>query len=112
MSEAPPSRTTGLGGAVGAFRVVAYFEAVSYLALLVAVLVHRVFDGPDFISVLGPIHGIAFLVYLFLVLAIREGQGWNLWRTLVIVLASAVPFGGFWAGRHLNQAEPAARPRP
>ena len=92
----------------GAFRLVAYFEAVTYLALLTATVVHRVFDGPDAVSFLGPIHGIAFLVYLVLVLWLREPQGWDLWRTILIILASAVPFGGFWSGRHVEDREDAA----
>jgi integral membrane protein len=100
---ASPTSTSNLGGEVGAFRVVAFVEAISYLALLTASVVHRGFDGPDLVSVLGPIHGIAVLVYFVLVLRIREGQGWDLGRTILILLASAVPFGGFWAGRHLKQ---------
>ncbi len=90
-------------GETGAFRAVAYFEALSYLVLLAAVFLYRVMDGPDYIGILGPIHGIAFLVYFVLVLRIREGQGWDLWRTLLIIVASALPFGGFWAGSHLRE---------
>ena len=87
----------------GAFRAVAYIEAVTYLLLLAAAFVKRVLDGGDAVAVLGPIHGVAFLVYLYLVLRIRAGQGWGLGRTVVVILASAVPFGGFWAGRHLKE---------
>lgn len=94
-----------LGRATAAFRAIAFFEAVTYLLLLAAVVVYRLLDGPDFIGVLGPIHGIAFLVYLFLVIAIRQDQGWGLWRTIVVLVASAVPLGGFWAGRHLVEDE-------
>ncbi len=91
------------GGLTGAFRAVAYFEAVTYLLLLAAVVVYRLLDGPDFIGILGPVHGVAFLVYLVLVLQIRDSQGWGLWDTLVVIVAAAVPFGGFWAGRHLDE---------
>ena len=90
----------------------AYFEAASYLLLLAAVVLYRVLDGPDFVSVLGPIHGVAFLVYLGLVLRIRPDQGWCLWHTILVLLASAVPFGGFWAGRHLNEDQPESAPHP
>lgn len=99
--------SSSLRGATGAFRAVAYLEALTYLLLLTAVVVYRVFDGPDFISTLGPIHGIAFLVYVALVLRIRESQGWGLWWTLGIIVLAAVPFGGFWAGNHLRQETPA-----
>ena len=92
-------------GETAAFRVVAVVEAVTYLMLLGAVVLKRVLDGPDFVSVLGPIHGIAFLVYLVLVLRIRESQGWDLGRTIVVILLSAVPFGGFWVERRLVKDE-------
>ena len=81
----------------------AFVEAVTYLMLLVAVVIYRVLDGPDFIGFLGPVHGIAFLVYLFLVIRIREDQGWDLWHTLLIIIASAIPLGGFWAAGHLDE---------
>ena len=95
-----------LRGEVGAFRVVAVVEAVTYLVLLGAVVLKRVLDGPDLVSVLGPVHGIAFLVYLVRVLRIREGQGWDLGRTIVVILLSAVPFGGFWVERRLVTDQP------
>lgn len=77
------------------FRMVALIEAVSYLALLGAVVVKRVLDGPDFVSVLGPIHGIAFLVYVLLTLLVREEQRWTVGQTLLVLVASAVPLGAF-----------------
>jgi len=98
--------TSRRGGLTGAFRTVAYVEAATYLVLLAAVFLKRVLDGPDLVRALGPIHGVAFLVYLYLVLRVREGQRWGLGNTIVVILASAVPLGGFWAGRHLVDEEP------
>ena len=77
------------------FRTVALLEAISYLALLVAAFVKRVIEGPDVVPVLGPIHGILFLAYLLLTLMIRDEQGWTLGQTLIVLIASAVPFGAF-----------------
>ncbi|MGH9225314.1 MAG: DUF3817 domain-containing protein [Acidimicrobiales bacterium] len=85
-----------------AFRVTAYVEALTYLVLLAFVVVYRVFDGLDLIRVPGLVHGIVVLVYFVMVLRIRESQGWGAGETLLILLASALPFGGFWAGRHLT----------
>ena len=96
----PPS-SSPTTAPTGAFRVVAVVEAVTYLVLLAAVVLYRVLDGPDFIGILGPIHGIAFLVYLVLVLRIRESQGWGFWRTIVVIVAAAIPLGGFWAAHDL-----------
>ncbi len=77
------------------FRLVALAEAVSYLALLVATFVKRGLDGPDLVAVLGPIHGILFLVYLVLTLLVREEQRWTAAQTIVVLVAAAVPFGAF-----------------
>ena len=77
------------------FRTVALLEALSYLALLVATFVKRVVEGPDLVPVLGPIHGILFLAYLLLTLLVREEQGWTLGQTLIVLIASAIPFGAF-----------------
>ncbi len=77
------------------FRMVALAEAVSYLALLVATFVKRVVEGPDLVPVLGPIHGILFLAYVLLALLVREEQRWTPWQTIVVIVASALPFGAF-----------------
>jgi integral membrane protein len=77
------------------FRTVALIEAVSYLALLIATFVKRVIEGPDLVPVLGPIHGILFLAYVLLTLLVRDEQGWTLGQTLIVLIASAIPFGAF-----------------
>ena len=84
------------------FRTVAYIEAVSFLCLLLASFVKRVIEGPDLVPVVGMIHGVIFLVYLVLVLKVREGQGWSLGRTLWVIVAAAIPTGGFFVGRDLK----------
>lgn len=106
-ASSPPS-----AGPTGAFRAVAYVEAVTYLVLIGFVVLYRVLNGPDLIRIPGLVHGFAFLVYLALVVRIREDQGWGLWRTLVVVLAAAVPLGGFWAGRDLVEDDERAAVSP
>lgn len=83
------------------FRLTAYVEAVTYLALLVGVVVLHGFGGPDLVSALGPIHGLVFLVYFVLVLEVRGRQGWDAWKTILVLIASALPLGGFFVGRDL-----------
>lgn len=90
------------------FRIAALVEAITYLALLSAVFVNRVLDGGDAVTVLGPIHGIAFLVYFVLVLMVREEQGWTGGQTLIVLIASALPFGGFVVNqRMVHDPDPA-----
>ena len=98
----PTQPNPTLDGETNAFRITAYIEAVTWLILLGAVFVKRVLDGSDFVRVLGPIHGVTFLVYLVLVLKIRGRQAWGLGQTLLVIIATVLPLGGFWAGRHLK----------
>lgn len=87
------------------FRTVAYVEAVSFLLLLSASFVKRVIEGPDLVPVIGMAHGIIFLVYVVFVLKVREGQGWGLGRTIWVIVAAAIPFGGFFVGKDLKAAD-------
>ncbi|MDQ6727049.1 MAG: DUF3817 domain-containing protein [Actinomycetota bacterium] len=94
------------------FRIAALVEAVTYLVLLCAVFVKEVLDGGDAVKVLGPVHGIAFLVYFVLTLLVREEQGWNGGQTLIVLIASALPFGGFVVNqRMVHDPDPAAAAR-
>ena len=89
------------------FRLVALAEAVSYLALLAATVVKRGLDGPDLVSVLGPIHGILFLAYVLLALLIRDEQGWSVGPTILVLVLSALPFGAVYVHNKMVR-EPAS----
>jgi integral membrane protein len=90
------------------FRGVAVVEAISYLVLLAASIAKHVLGARDPVSVLGPVHGVIFLAYLGLALAIRTRVGWN-WTTLgYVVVAAAIPFGAIVVERRLPADEPAA----
>ncbi len=104
----PPSVNTrpadaGRNPMIARFRLVAYAEAATFLILLVCVVIKRVVHGPNLVPVMGPVHGVLFLVYFVMVLQIRAGQGWALGKTILVIVASALPFGGFFVGSHLTE---------
>jgi len=77
------------------FRYVALTEATSFLALLVATVVKHS-DGSDTsVQILGPIHGLLFLAYFFLVFAIRGEERWSFKVTCWILVGAVLPFGGY-----------------
>jgi len=78
-----------------AFRIVALAEATSFLALLVASYVKHQGDGELGVSILGPIHGGLFLLYVALALMLRADAGWSTRTTLLILLGAVLPFGGY-----------------
>lgn len=83
------------------FRYVAIIEATSWLLLLTATIVKYAADGPDLAPILGPIHGLLFLAYVFMALNLREEAGWDANTTLGVLVAAVIPFGGFAVDRKL-----------
>jgi len=88
------------------FRVVAVVEAVSYLCLIGASVAKRALDIPVLVPIVGPIHGVIFLVYFVIVVFVREELGWDTGRTLIALFAAVVPFGGIWVERKLLLGNP------
>jgi len=75
-------------------------EAVSYLVLLVAAIVKRS-GGPEFgVDLVGPIHGVLYLVYVVALLKVYGDYGWPFWRVIAGAFLGAMPFGGFWVDRN------------
>lgn len=74
-------------------------EAVSYLILVVATIVKRSGGTELGVTVMGPIHGILFLVYAGLLLRDHRALGWTLWKAVAAMIIGSLPFGGFWVER-------------
>jgi integral membrane protein len=83
------------------FRYVAIAEATSWLLLIIATGLKYGADGPDLAPILGPIHGILFLAYVFMALNLRETAGWDGNTTLLVLVASIIPFGGYFVERRM-----------
>jgi integral membrane protein len=87
---------------VRAFRVVAIAEALSWLALIVATIVKYSGDHPLGVQILGPIHGVLFLAYVALALAVRGRLSWSTRTSLIVLADSVLPGGGFLAARRTD----------
>ena len=84
------------------FKLVALIEATTFLLLLVASYVKRANDQPLGVEVLGPIHGLLFVAYMVMALALREHAGWTGRQTLLILIGAVVPFGGYVVDRWID----------
>jgi integral membrane protein len=69
---------------VGALRVVALLESLSFAVLLVGSALKRT-TGPDLVPVLGPVHGALFVALVLLVLLCLPRLRWAPWFTLVML---------------------------
>lgn len=84
------------------FKLVALIEATTFLLLLVASYVKRANDQPLGVEILGPIHGLLFIAYVVMALAVRETAGWSGKQTLLILLGAVLPFGGYVVDRWID----------
>ena len=87
------------------FRITALAEATSFLALLVATYVKYGNDEPVGVQILGPVHGLLFVAYVFLALNLAPRAGWGAVTTLCVLIGGVLPFGGYavdrWLARRL-----------
>jgi integral membrane protein len=79
------------------FRVVAVAEAVSWAGLLIGMFFkYALGAGEGGVPVLGMVHGVVFIVYVLVSLAVFKPLGWRP-KTLVLALLSSIPPLFTWA---------------
>lgn len=74
-------------------------EAVTYLALVAATVVKYTAGNERGVEILGPIHGVLFLVFAGLLLIHYGDMGWPWWKAFLAMIIGSLPFGGFWVER-------------
>jgi integral membrane protein len=83
--------------------MVTFAEAVSWLGLLAGMVAKYGFDNEAGVSVMGPVHGFLFMIFLVLLLVTHFQERWPIGKTIVAFLESIPPFLGFWLGWRLLQ---------
>ncbi len=85
---------------INIFRLVAFFEGVSYILLLfIATPIKYLSEDPQYVKMLGMPHGILFMGYVILAFMYKKETHWTNNQFLVILLASVIPFGTFYIDR-------------
>jgi integral membrane protein len=82
---------------IKSLRWIAAVEATSFIALLVATYLKYSDHGATGVQILGPIHGVLFLAYVYLALQVREELSWDNATTAQVLVAAVLPFGGYAA---------------
>ncbi|RYF74885.1 MAG: DUF3817 domain-containing protein [Cytophagaceae bacterium] len=79
-------------------RLVGFAEGLSFLILVfIAVPLKRIGGHPEAVQVVGPIHGLLFVMYVLTVIQAKTEYNWPLGKTLLALLASVIPGGTFYA---------------
>ncbi len=83
---------------IGRLRLLAILEGLSLLGLVfVSVPLKYIFGITQLSSVLGPIHGILFLLFVFNTISVGTEYGWKFRQTTwKVLLACIIPFGTFY----------------
>lgn len=89
-------------------RIIALTEATSFIALLIASYIKRTGGSELGVSILGPIHGALFVLYVIFALKVRAELGWSGKTTFWVLVGAVLPFGGYvvdwWLLREARQA--------
>ncbi len=91
------------------FRFVAILEAITWFALIIAMIVKRVADNPGAVQVPGMVHGIVFIAFVVISFVTAAALKWNAKVTVLALVSSIPPFGTlvfeWWAARNGHLAE-------
>lgn len=75
------------------------------LLLFVAVPLKHLAGYPYVVTWIGPVHGLAFIFYIWMALHVAAAESWDKWRLFRVLTASLVPFGGFLTAWYLRQLD-------
>jgi integral membrane protein len=83
---------------IGRLRLIGFIEGVSLLVLIfVAVPFKYYFHNPYLVKLIGPIHGVLFLLFVFNTLQVGVEHRWKFQEiTWKVLLACIIPFGTFY----------------
>ena len=82
------------------FRILALLEAATLIVLVcIAVPLKHLAGYPTAVSVMGPIHGVAFVLYIWMLVNTAAGGIWSKAEVWRLAVAAFVPFGGLISAR-------------
>ena len=85
-------------------RGIAFVEGLTLLLLvLIAMPLKYVLNQPQYVSIMGPIHGVAFIAYIISLIEVSTSYGWNKTAFVKAFIAAIIPFGTFINDRNIEK---------
>lgn len=78
-------------------RILAILEGISFISFGVTIPLKYVWDISEPNFIVGMIHGILFIAYCIWVVINHVKRKWSIKISSLLLLASLIPFGTFWA---------------
>ena len=89
-------------------RYVSLAEGTTLILLIgIAVPLKHLAGFPIATQIMGPVHGVAFVVYVWMLIQTVSMGGWSTSATAKMVIAAFIPFGAFWNERALARRQSA-----
>jgi integral membrane protein len=85
------------------FRLLSLIEGLSLITLLFIAMPARYLFGVDFVWPVGMAHGLLWMAYVVLSLAVSHTERWSVLVWLLALLCSVVPFGFILLDRRLQR---------
>jgi len=93
-------------GIVKRFRMISLTEGISMVVLVfVAMPLKWIFDLPDMVTYVGWIHGVLFILYIFVLFPTSRKLRWSFQNAMFALIAAVLPFGPFLFDRKLRKQE-------
>lgn len=86
-----------LTSALGALRLLALLEGISYLLFALTMPLKYMYEMPMPNKVVGMAHGVLFIAYCAFVFIVNQEKKWSFATNFWAYLASLIPFGTFVA---------------
>lgn len=83
---------------IGRLRIIAFLEGLSLLILIfIAVPLKYFYDTPSLTKMMGPLHGVLFILFTINCLSVGIEQNWRFKQTTwKVLIACFIPFGTFY----------------
>ncbi len=92
--------TSSVTAALKRFRISSYIVGVALLTLtLVAMPLKYAAGTPELVTIVSPIHGFMYMVYVVLTFDLGRRVNWGVGRIVLMMLAGTIPFLSFYAER-------------
>ena len=82
------------------FKKITLLEGLSFLFLLFIAMPFNYFAVmPILVKYTGMIHGILTILYIILLILLKEEKNWTIKDCLIMLFATFIPFGTFWVDK-------------
>lgn len=86
------------------FAKISFWEGISFVILVfLAMPLKYIFDMPLMVRIVGMIHGVLFVGYVFQLIYVATFKVWSFKTLVVYFLGSLVPFMPFWVEKQVKK---------